>query len=277
MSGSVGIQSPLPAQSPGLSRIDWAARIVACLALASAVAASQFRIALPRGSFVALRWMVFAPMAFATWIEVRRGRLPQAWIVGLVGVLFNPLRPFYFSRQVWLAWDVFGSAAIVFSTVRGWRKVGFRMRAVLSGMPTRARAALRGIGTLLRVLGFCFGVSAFWMAVGLLVNRPNTPARTNRESVSAEITAAAASLEQKINESRDHLDEAWEAFHEPGDEDKREGPLIPGEYIRIRPQVRCEAISLLRATSDPKSPEDRANVERAIAIVGDCKPKPASR
>ena len=76
------------------------ARIVAAALLFWALAQHQY------GYFVLLRWIVCGVSAFCAYLSYSINRIPWAWLLGFLALLFNPLAPIRLDRQTWAYFDV---------------------------------------------------------------------------------------------------------------------------------------------------------------------------
>jgi hypothetical protein len=73
---------------------------------------------LPYGFFQLLRFVVCASAAFLAFQAFAIEKIPWAWIMGGVAVLFNPILPIHLNRDLWQPIDFI--AAIVFATSIGY-------------------------------------------------------------------------------------------------------------------------------------------------------------
>jgi hypothetical protein len=67
----------------------------------------------PYGYYQFLRWAVLIIAAYSAYIAYNSKKMSWAWTFGITAVLFNPIIPFYFSKETWQIIDVF--VAIIFS------------------------------------------------------------------------------------------------------------------------------------------------------------------
>lgn len=93
---------------PGGSVFRWllGTRVVAATLLVLALAE------LPYGYYQMLRWVICAVAAFTAFVAYSYGREGWTVVFGAVAVLFNPIAPFYLSREIWAVLDV--ATAVVF-------------------------------------------------------------------------------------------------------------------------------------------------------------------
>jgi hypothetical protein len=66
----------------------------------------------PYGYYQLLRWAVLIIGAYSAYLAYEKGKVTWAWIFGIIAVLFNPILPFYLSKNTWQFIDI--AAAIVF-------------------------------------------------------------------------------------------------------------------------------------------------------------------
>jgi len=83
--------------------------LVAALMLLGAVAG------LPYGYYQFLRWVVCGIGIYVAVIAYRWGITWVTWVFGAIAVLFNPVIPITFSREIWLPIDIASSLIFSFS------------------------------------------------------------------------------------------------------------------------------------------------------------------
>lgn len=66
----------------------------------------------PYGYYQFLRWIIMAVGGYLTFLAYNSERKIWVWIFGLITLLFNPIIPFYLSKDVWQFIDVI--VAIIF-------------------------------------------------------------------------------------------------------------------------------------------------------------------
>jgi len=88
----------------------WIPALVAALMLLGAMAP------LPYGYYQFLRWVVCGIGIYIAVIAYSWGKTWVTWIFGAIAVLFNPIIPIHFSREIWLPIDIVGSLLFGFST-----------------------------------------------------------------------------------------------------------------------------------------------------------------
>jgi hypothetical protein len=87
--------------------------------LARLVAAGLLLWALDSHSYsyyVLLRWIVCGVAAYGVYLSVRMSRTGWAWVLGILALVFNPIRPVHLDRTTWAAVDI-GSAALLISSI----------------------------------------------------------------------------------------------------------------------------------------------------------------
>ena len=60
----------------------------------------------PYGYYQLLRWVVAIVAFYNAYIISQAGRSAWMWILIALGILFNPIRPFYLERETWVILDV---------------------------------------------------------------------------------------------------------------------------------------------------------------------------
>ncbi|MFH1346800.1 MAG: DUF6804 family protein [Spirochaetota bacterium] len=60
----------------------------------------------PYGYYQLLRWVILGAGAYTAYLAYSNGKNLWAWIFGAIAVLFNPIIPFYFSKDTWQSIDV---------------------------------------------------------------------------------------------------------------------------------------------------------------------------
>ena len=61
---------------------------------------------MPYGYFQLLRWVVCSVGIYSAYINSESKHDTWAWVFGIIAVLFNPIRPFYFKRDTWQILDI---------------------------------------------------------------------------------------------------------------------------------------------------------------------------
>ena len=92
-----------------LMTLSGAARIGSVVAIVLLVLAALRRW--PYDFYVMLRWTVLAVGVAGALAESRKNDTAWPWILGCIGLLFNPLIPVYLTRATWRVIDV--AAAVV--------------------------------------------------------------------------------------------------------------------------------------------------------------------
>lgn len=67
----------------------------------------------PYGYYQFLRWAVMIIAGYTAYIAYKKQRTGWAWVFGIMAVLFNPIFPFYLSKDTWQLIDI-GSAILFF-------------------------------------------------------------------------------------------------------------------------------------------------------------------
>lgn len=83
--------------------------------VARVIAAVMLVLALDRNPYsyyILLRWVVCGVSMYGVYMALKLDKLSWFWCFGSIGLLFNPLIPFYLSRSVWTFVDV--AVAILF-------------------------------------------------------------------------------------------------------------------------------------------------------------------
>jgi len=66
----------------------------------------------PYGYYQFLRWAILIIGAYSAYLAYNNQKMGWAWIFGIMAVLFNPIFPFYLSKNTWQSIDII--AAIIF-------------------------------------------------------------------------------------------------------------------------------------------------------------------
>ena len=66
----------------------------------------------PYGYYQFLRWAILVIGVYTAYTFYKQQKIAWAWIFGIMAVLFNPIFPFYLSKDTWQLIDV--AAAIIF-------------------------------------------------------------------------------------------------------------------------------------------------------------------
>lgn len=62
-----------------------------------------------------LRWAILIIGAYLAYLTYNNGKNLWAWIFGTIALLFNPIIPFYFSRNAWQFVDVIVAVIFIIS------------------------------------------------------------------------------------------------------------------------------------------------------------------
>ncbi len=60
----------------------------------------------PYGFYTLLRWIVCGAAAYTTYICTTTKRIPWAWVLGIIALMFNPFIPPRIERTTWVYIDV---------------------------------------------------------------------------------------------------------------------------------------------------------------------------
>lgn len=66
----------------------------------------------PYGYYQFLRWAIMIIGAYSAYLSYENKNIVWAWIFGIMAILFNPIIPFYLSKEMWQLID--WASAIVF-------------------------------------------------------------------------------------------------------------------------------------------------------------------
>ncbi|MDP3726185.1 MAG: hypothetical protein Q8R36_03230 [bacterium] len=59
--------------------------------------------------FQLLRWIVAGTAIFNGYIAYELKKTSWVWIMGIIALLFNPIFPFYLSKEIWIVIDLIAS------------------------------------------------------------------------------------------------------------------------------------------------------------------------
>ena len=76
----------------------------------------------PYAYYQLLRWAVCGIAAFSAYQEYKQQKRLWMWIFVGLAVLFNPIVPIHFTRDVWQIFDVGGAVIILLSFYQGFRQ-----------------------------------------------------------------------------------------------------------------------------------------------------------
>ena len=60
----------------------------------------------PYAYYQLLHWVVCGVGAYSAYIAAQANRTGWAWIFAIIAILFNPITPFYFTKDAWQVLDV---------------------------------------------------------------------------------------------------------------------------------------------------------------------------
>ena len=75
----------------------------------------------PYSYYIILRWVVSSSSLYSGWILSKLKSSNWAWILFIVGILFNPIFPVYLDRSTWQVIDIV-SAIILFISLSAKKK-----------------------------------------------------------------------------------------------------------------------------------------------------------
>lgn len=65
----------------------------------------------PYGFYQLVKWVVSITSLYLAYMAYKQHRTGWAWIFSIVGILFNPIVPFYLEKETWVVND-FGVAVV---------------------------------------------------------------------------------------------------------------------------------------------------------------------
>ncbi|MEX0998373.1 MAG: DUF6804 family protein [Thermodesulfobacteriota bacterium] len=77
----------------------------------------------PYGYYQLLRWVVSIVAFYSAYIAFQNGSSAWIWILIAIGVLFNPIRPFYLDRGTWLILDIVSAVVLTIFIISGRKKI----------------------------------------------------------------------------------------------------------------------------------------------------------
>jgi len=66
----------------------------------------------PYAYYQILRWVVCAVAVYSSYFAYQLKKISWAWIFGIIAVLFNPILPIYFTKEIWQLVDII--VAVIF-------------------------------------------------------------------------------------------------------------------------------------------------------------------
>ncbi|OJI07309.1 hypothetical protein BK005_01940 [bacterium CG10_37_50] len=63
----------------------------------------------PYSYYQLLRWVVAIVAFYSAYIASQKGNSIWMWVLIALGILFNPIKPFYLERETWQIMDVLGA------------------------------------------------------------------------------------------------------------------------------------------------------------------------
>ena len=68
---------------------------------------------LPYGYYTLLRLVVCFTAVFLAWFSYKAQKISWAWMMGLLALIFNPIIPLYFGRELWIVVDLIAAGIFV--------------------------------------------------------------------------------------------------------------------------------------------------------------------
>jgi len=65
-----------------------------------------------------LRWVVCLVSGYTAFIAYKQKKINWVWVLVILAIIFNPIIPFYFSRETWRILDIFSSIIIIISVFK---------------------------------------------------------------------------------------------------------------------------------------------------------------
>jgi hypothetical protein len=72
----------------------------------------------PYGYYQFLRWAVLIIGSYSAYLSYEKGRKEWAWIFGIMATLFNPIIPFYLSKDIWQIVDLISGILFLVSLIK---------------------------------------------------------------------------------------------------------------------------------------------------------------
>lgn len=73
---------------------------------------------LPYGYYQFLRWAITIIGAYSAYLAYEQKNVTLTWIFGLMAILFNPIIPFTFEKNVWQTIDVITAIIIIINLIK---------------------------------------------------------------------------------------------------------------------------------------------------------------
>ncbi len=68
--------------------------------------------------YIILRWVVSGSSLYSGWVLSRLHKHNWAWLFFIVGILFNPIFPFYLDRSIWQLIDLVIGILFFYSLIK---------------------------------------------------------------------------------------------------------------------------------------------------------------
>lgn len=69
----------------------------------------------PYGYYQFLRWAIVIIAGYTAYVAYNKQKTGWAWVFGIMAVLFNPIFPFYLSKDTWQLIDVVSAIIFIIS------------------------------------------------------------------------------------------------------------------------------------------------------------------
>ncbi len=81
----------------------------------------------PYGFYILLRIVVCAVCAYLAY-KYEADQTALAWLFGIIAVVYNPIIPFYLTRELWMPIDLVTAILLLWSANRDRKRRGVRMK-----------------------------------------------------------------------------------------------------------------------------------------------------
>ncbi len=69
----------------------------------------------PYGYYQFLRWTIMILGAYSAYLSYENKKIAWAWIFAITAIAFNPIIPFYLSKETWQIFDFVGAVVFLIS------------------------------------------------------------------------------------------------------------------------------------------------------------------
>jgi FtsH-binding integral membrane protein len=76
----------------------------------------------PYGYYQFLRWAIMIIGTYSAYLSYKNEKIVWTWIFAITAILFNPIVPFYLSKETWQMFDFAGAVVFIISIVNS-RKI----------------------------------------------------------------------------------------------------------------------------------------------------------